>query len=137
MKKVILSALLLATFAAVSAQAVTGPKLGALYSCFYNQGYSGAAENPGWSFWQKRPGGSASLIYTNETFETSWGSDTYKATWAKPLDMGYPYYYTRWEFTFNPSGPQCTDTRVYGGGNYIEFLGCSDGHSRTCYTQAP
>ena len=138
MKKVILCALLIATFAAVSAQAaISSPKFGVLYSCTYNDGYTGAADNPGWSFWQKRAGSSATLIYTNETFKTSWGSDTYKATWAKPFEVGYPYFYTRWEFTFNPAGPQCKDTRVWGSGNYIQFFDCTDGHSRTCITEAP
>ncbi|HEX7184191.1 MAG TPA: hypothetical protein VF756_20350 [Thermoanaerobaculia bacterium] len=137
MKKVVLFALLLATFAAVSAQALSGPRFGVIYTCYYSDNYTGAAVSPGWSFWQKRAGGSASLIYTTENFKTSWGSDGYLATWAKPYDVGYPYYYTRWEYTFNPYGPQCKDTRVYGGGTYIEFHNCTDGHSRTCWTEAP
>lgn len=136
MKKIVLCALLLATFAAVSAHAISGPRFGVLYQCHY-EGYTGAAENPGWSFWLKRTGGTSTLLYTNETFQTSGGSDTYRATWAKAQDVGYPYYFTRWEFTFNPYGPQCTDTRVYGGGTYIEFDDCTDGHRRTCWTEAP
>jgi hypothetical protein len=134
MKKIVLSALLLATVAA-SAHAITGPRFNVLYTCYYSDNYTGAAESPGWSFWQQRTGSTSTLIYTNETFKTSWGSDTYRATWAKPYDVGYPYYYTRWEFTFNPYGPQCKDTRVYGA--YIEFRNCTDGHSRTCWTEAP
>lgn len=141
MKKVILCALLVATFAAVSAEAVTGPRFGVLYQCNYNEGYAGDAANPGWSFWQQRIGSSATLIYTNETFKTSWGSDTYRATWAKPFDVGFPYYYTRWEFTFAPyagqPGTQCKDTRVWSGANFIQFLNCTDGHSRSCWTEAP
>jgi hypothetical protein len=136
MKRIVLFALLLATFAA-SAHAISGPRFGVIYTCYYNSDYTGAAANPGWSFWQKRAGGSATLIYTTEHFQTSWGSDGYLATWAKPYDVGYPYYYTRWEYTFNPYGPQCKDTRVYGGGTYIEFYNCTDGHSRTCWTEAP
>lgn len=136
MKKVILFALLLATFAAVSAQAISSPRFDVIYTCYYSDNYTGAAVSPGWSFWHKRFGSSATLIYTNENFKTSWGSDAYLATWAKPYDVGYPYYYTRWEFSFNPNGTQCKDTRVYGG-NYIEFLNCTDGHSRTCWTEAP
>lgn len=134
MKKAILCALVLATFAAVSAQAsgFQGPQMGVVYKCDYDN-YTGAAEDPGWSFWQLRTGSSATLLYTFETFKTSWGSDTYKATWAKPVVV-HPLLYTSWEFTFNPYGPQCKDTRVWPGAKVIQFLDCTDGHTRVCQT---
>ena len=135
MKNVVLFVLLLAAFATVSAHAITSPRFGVIYTCDYSDNHTGSAEDPGWSFWQKRTGSSATLIYTNETFKTNWGSDTYMSSWSNPVDVGYPYYYTRWEHTFR-YGTRCTDTRVWGG-NYIQFLGCSDGQSRTCWTEAP
>ena len=136
MKNVVLFVLLLAAFATASAHAITSPRFGVIYTCDYSDNHTGDAEDPGWSFWQKRTGSSATLIYTNETFKTSWGSDTYMSVWAKPYDVGYPYYFTRWEHTFR-YGTQCTDTRVWSGGNFIQFMGCSDGQSRSCWTEAP
>jgi len=38
---------------------------------------------------------------------------------------------TRWQFTFNPSGPQCT-VEIYDDGDSLFFSNCSDGHSRNC-----
>lgn len=135
MKNVVLFVLLFAAFATVSAHAITGPRFGVLYTCDYSDNHTGDAVDPGWSFWQKRTGSSATLIYTNETFLTSWGSDTYMSSWSDPYDVGYPYYYTRWVHAFR-FGTRCTDTRVWGG-TLIQFMGCSDGQSRTCWTEAP
>lgn len=135
MKKIVLSALLLAAVAA-SAQAVPPPiepRWGATYSCDY-QGYTGNASDPGYSVWHSpvyyNPGGTL-LIRAKETFTTSYGTDTYNCSWAKPVT---PYWGapTTWEFTFNPSGPQCKKTVVHPGAYKIVFSDCTDGHTRTC-----
>ncbi len=133
MKKVVLFALLLATVAAASAHAINEPQWGASYTCDYSN-YSGNATDYGTSYWLETsrvwPGGTL-LIRSNETFTTSYGTDTYKASWAKP-EPG-PYGSTIWEFTFNPYGPQCKKTIVYSGSYYIDFQQCTDGHSRFCW----
>lgn len=134
MKKAILCAFLLATFTVAAAQAQEGPRMGVIYKCSYSD-YTGTASNPGWSFWQQRPGSTANLVYTFETFKTSWGSDTYKANWANPV-LVLPLFYTRWEFTF-AGGPQCKETRVWPGAAIIQFLDCSDGHTRVCQVPNP
>jgi hypothetical protein len=136
MKKAILFALLLATFTAAAAQAQEGPRMGVLYYCDYSDNYTGDAVDMGWSFWQRRPGSTATLLYTHETFETSWGSDTYKATWSNPVVV-HPLLYTQWKFAFNPYGPQCAETRVWPGALTIQFLGCTDGHTRVCRATLP
>jgi hypothetical protein len=131
MKKTVLLALLLATFAA-AAHAVTPPILGRTYACEYDHAYPGPAANPGLSTWTLRTAGSPTLIFTYETFTLPSGStDTYKATWAWKADLSYGA--SKWEFTFNPSGPQCKSTIVYAGGGTITFDECTDGHSRYCY----
>lgn len=131
MKKTVLLALMLATFA-VAAHAVTQPIWGRTYACLYDSGYPGPAANPGLSTWTIRSAVSPTLIYTYETFTLPGGStDTYKAAWAWKADL--PYGASKWEFTFNPSGPQCQTTTVYAGGGSINFADCTDGHSRYCY----
>jgi hypothetical protein len=130
MKKVVLFALLLATAAAAAAHAVTEPRWGATYLCYYDN-YSGNASDPGYSTWHSRVPLSSNLIASKETFTTSYGTDTYKAAWAKPVDQANGS--TLWEFTFNPYGPQCKKTFVYPGAYTITFNECTDGHSRTCY----
>jgi len=130
-KKTLLLALLLATFAA-AAHAVTPPVFGVWYRCNYDASYPGPAANPGASYWLTQPGSTSTLIFTRETFSLPSGStDTYKATWAWKEDL--PYGNSRWEFTFNPSGPQCKSAIVSAGGGTISFGSCSDGHSRFCY----
>lgn len=137
MKKVVLFALLLAAVAAASAHAYNEPQWGALYTCDYSN-YSGNAIDFGISFWQVtaryNPGGNP-LIRSTETFQASYGWDTYKASWAIKPENGTtgPGGSTNWEFTFNPDGPQCKHTLVYPGGNYITFGQCTDGHSRVCW----
>lgn len=137
MKKVVLFALLLAaTAAAASAQILPQPiepRWGSAYQCDY-QGYTGNATDLGISIWHTpvyyNPGGTL-LIRAKETFSTSYGSDTYNVTWAKPNPQGWGYP-TIWEFTFNPDGPQCKRTLVYPGAYTIVFSQCTDGHSRRC-----
>ena len=150
MKKVVLSALLLAAIA-MSASAenyqgangmtYTGPNRNATYQCFYTN-YSGSAVDGGASSWslftyqdangRPMPRGTESFQSTNQ-----YGWETYKATWAKPENKPEPNIpnvnFTRWEYTFNPSGPQCTRADVHFGGFRLDFNGCSDGHSRTCW----
>lgn len=134
MKKIVLCALLLATVAAASAHAIVEPQWGANYHCYYDN-YSGNASDPGFSVWTQtaRYGSGANLlIRCLESFDTSYGGDTYKCSWAKPVDQANGT--TVWEFTFNPYGPQCKKTTVYPPGAYaITFQECTDGHSRTCY----
>ena len=135
MKRIALFALLLAA-AAVSAQAAhVAPLQSTTYKCWYTNPPLGSA-NPGFS--------SFSFIYMNTTeqkrgieyYDATWGPDNRKMTFAKPVDKTSFYVgpYTTWEFTFNPSGPQCKQTDVLFGGNRIDFLDCTDGHQRTCTT---
>src|ERR671918_2016246 len=132
MKKVALIVLLFATVAA-SAHAINyEPRWGATYICYYDN-YHGNASNPGYSVWHNpvyyNPG--TLLIRAQETFTTSYGTDTYNVSWAKPVPQSNGS--TLWEFTFNPYGPQCKKTFVYPGAYTITFNECTDGHSRTCY----
>lgn len=140
MKKSILLALLLAS-ATTAAQAVplAQPTLGKWYVCFYSN-YTGAAANPGSSMWTTRVAGTPTLLYTYETFTVPSGgpapTDTYRATWAWKSDDLLAQT-SKWEFTFNPNGPQCKNTVVHSGGWTINFDECTDGHRRDCYKLAP
>lgn len=137
MKRIALFALLFAV-AAVSAHATVEPLWGTPYVCDYSN-YSGNATNHGNSTWvqtsRTNPGGTL-LIRGLESFATSYGGDTYKCSWAKPSpDYLDPVFYTSatdWEFTFNPSGPQCKKATVTLYGHIIRFSNCTDGHFRTC-----
>jgi hypothetical protein len=139
MKKVVLFALLLA--AALSAQAITPPRTGSgnKYGCTY-QSYSGPAvqaSDGGYSYWVLS--GTPDLLRGTEYFLATWRYgeyvENYKAAWAKPVDIYDPSYGpgTRWEFTFNPYGPQCKKADVFLNGLFIRFQDCTDGHSRTCW----
>jgi hypothetical protein len=57
-----------------------------------------------------------------------------KITFAKPVNttVGSTILYTTWEFTINPSGPQCKRAVVSGWGAAIDFSNCTDGHTRHC-----
>ncbi len=152
MKKVVLSALLLATVA-VSASAeiyrgndgvnYSGPDRNQRYSCTWTN-YSGSAVTPGYSYWtwtavylngadgKPMPRGTEHFLAENrygQRFE-----EGYKATWAKPVNRTdqYGLPYTEWEYTFNPYGPQCRKANVYFNAFQLVFSECSDGHSRTC-----
>jgi hypothetical protein len=151
MKKVVLSALLLATVA-VSASAeiyrgnngvnYSGPNRGQYYNCNWTN-YSGSAVNPGYSYWTwtavyqmpdgtPMPRGTEHFLAENRYGQEFW--EGYKATWAKPVNRTDPYgiSYTEWEYTFNPYGPQCRKAQVYYNAFQLVFTECSDGHSRTC-----
>jgi hypothetical protein len=58
-------------------------------------------------------------------------ADQRKVTFAKGVIL--PSGDSQWEFTINPGGPQCKDTRIYFYGSVIEFAQCTDGHSRLCH----
>lgn len=141
MKKVVLFALLAAATSALSAaHAQTYPPLQShSYTCTYT--------NP--TFGEKSPGASVfSFVYLNtatqksgiEYFDTIHGyQDNRKVTFAKPVDRyrvdprtgEWVLWATDWEFTINPSGPQC-NARVSNGSLTINFTGCTDGSSRYC-----
>jgi hypothetical protein len=154
MKKVVLSALLLAAVA-MSASAenyqgndgktYSGPNKNAPYRCYYTN-YSGAALDQGISYWtlftyqdaegKPMPRGTEHFQYMNRYGQLDW--DGYKATWAHPVivqEPQVPLTLTRWEYTFNPYGPQCKRADVRFGGFQLVFSQCGDGHSRTCWLQ--
>ncbi|MFL6201188.1 MAG: hypothetical protein ACJ76J_18615 [Thermoanaerobaculia bacterium] len=152
MKKIVLSALLLAAVA-VSASAEIyvgnngvsyyGPNRGQLYNCTYSN-YSGTAVNPGYSYWtltvfqdasgKPMPRGTEQFLATDRYGNQFW--EGFKATWAKPVNKIDPATYTtftEWEYTFNPYGPQCLKAGVFFNAFKLTFNGCSDGHSRVCW----
>jgi hypothetical protein len=134
MKNIVLSALLLAVVATGSASAFQAPTWGADYTCSYtNPPYPSV--NGISTFVLTQPVQYDSLsrpIYRGiEYYDASYGVENRKFTFAKPVDMNNGLF-TRWELTINPSGPQCKQTDVYGNGQVIYFLNCTDGHTRTC-----
>lgn len=142
MKKVLLFALLLAAASTLTAHAQALPPLqNHTYTCNYT--------NP--TFGEKSYGASVfSFVYMNqpgqksgiEDFDTIHGyRDNRKITFAKPADRYRPtpppngdpaLWATDWEFTINPSGPQC-NARVTNGGLVINFTNCTDGSARYCF----
>lgn len=152
MKRIVLSALLLAAVAATSASAevygydsygrpYVGPNRGQDYSCTYSN-YSGSAKQGGNSSWtlvtyqldgKPMPRGTEHFDAIDRYGEEF--LEGYKATWAKPSVLFDPYtqtHYTQWEYTFNPYGPQCKKARVFFNGFRLTFNECGDGHSRIC-----
>lgn len=132
LRKTVLALTALLLTAAASAEASFQlPKMGVnnKYWCSYSN-YTGPASNSGWSWWELRTSVPAqNLYYTYEHFQTSYGEDNQKMTFAKPK---YVAYGTRWEST-TYDGVQCTQADVLFGQTYLVFSGCNDGHSRTCY----
>jgi hypothetical protein len=141
MKKILLFALLLAAASTLTARAQAWPPLqNHTYTCNYT--------NP--TFGEKNYGTSVfSFVYLNlpgqksgiEYFDTIHGyRDNRKVTFAKPADLYRPsdsvLWATDWEFTINPSGPQC-NARVANGGLTISFTNCSDGSARFCSEPRP
>ena len=135
MKRIVLSALLLAVVTTLAVSAITyhEPTAGADYRCDYVNPPAPSAD-PGLSTFSitRSIDPSGLPIWRGiEYFDATWGgTDNRKVTFAKPVNHGATF--TRWEFTINPSGPQCTQTDVYNYGKWIYFQGCSDGHSRSC-----
>lgn len=133
MKKIVLSVLLLTAATATSAFAHTYP-LNKVYLCYYSSNYSGPAKNPGLAWWEKRPVGSTpELLYTNEHYQKPDGTwDGFRATWSYPRTDSLGF--TTWDFRIK-DGPFCTNARITPGGYTISIGGCSDGHTRYCYTE--
>lgn len=159
MKKIVLSALLFAAVA-MSASATwypgigqstgksfSGPNEGQPYQCHYTN-YSGSAIDGGLSYWvfdvfyatDGRP-----MLRGTEYFDARnrYGVEFlegYKSTWAAPVNSPDPstsgtLTMTRWEYTFNPYGPQCKRAVVQYNAQKLTFSECGDGHSRTCWLQ--
>jgi hypothetical protein len=143
MKRIVLFALLFAAVAASAHSQAMAPKESPrYYRCDYTNPTMGEVDNGVSRF---------SFIYQNlpdlkrgiEYFDATWGQDNRKVTFAKPADRyrfnihtgEYELWATDWEFTINPSGPQCTRARVTNWGDRISFSNCSDGHSRVCLLQ--
>ena len=140
MKNVVLFALLVAAVSAVSAHATNlEPSPTYVYNCDYT--------NP--TMHEKDPGTSTfSISHTSvglqgiEYFQALFNggviTDNRKVTFAKPVNHIHREYpggpieilWTDWEFTVNPSGPQC-NARVFDDGS-ISFTACTDGSSRNC-----
>lgn len=139
MKKIVLSALLLALAGTATAQAQTmRPRTDKTYLCDYANPTMNEISPDGPSRFSL----SGDLLLRGiETFAAHHGVDQRKVTFAKPRDVvrtepdgSLVIVGTRWEFTINPSGPQCTFAFVREGGDRIDFASCSDGHSRVCTT---
>jgi len=147
MKKVLLSALLLAVVATSAHAAEIWPRTDRAYFCNYTNPTMHEVTPDGLSRFvlsQIWLADGSYLLRGVENFLINYGGsqrvDQRKVTFAKPYTRylpdpltGQPVpVWTRWEFTINPGGPQCTSATVFGGGNSISFQNCSDGHSRTC-----
>lgn len=152
MKRIVLSALLLAAVSVASASAevygfdsngdpYVGPNRGQAYSCTYSN-YSGSAKQGGNSSWtlftyqldgKPMPRGTEYFDAINRYGQHF--VEGYKATWAKPENITNPLTgltHTQWEYTFNPYGPQCKKAKVFFNGLRLSFSECGDGHSRVC-----
>ncbi|MFL6234646.1 MAG: hypothetical protein ACJ76N_16050 [Thermoanaerobaculia bacterium] len=144
MKKVVLSALLLA-IAAAAAHAQSPymvPLSGQYYYCTYTNTnlHEVNGEDGGFSRFDISPITAAKDWYQGrEVFLATYGPDQRKVTFAKPFNVfvinprGEEVWRgTRWEFTINPYGPQCKNTVVQNWGQFISFQNCTDGSSRYC-----
>lgn len=132
MKKLFAFGLLFAT-TALAAHAVYLTPLPYRYQCDYNFSIQGATD-PGYSYFTVS--GAPNLLRGIEdyTASTSTGWDNRKIAFAKPVNGSSGYLSgTFYEFTINPSGPQCKETFVTNGGYTIYFDDCTDGHRRTCW----
>lgn len=123
MKRIALFALLLV--AAGAAHAFTFPHTTPYYCYYYDQ--NGLYLGEGTSTFAIS--GSTTLQRGTEYYNLGGTSDHRKVTFAKPVDLTGGG--TRWEFTINPSGPQCKNTDVFSG--YITFDNCTDGNTRVCW----
>jgi hypothetical protein len=141
MKKLFVFALLFAAVAG-AAQAYVEPTPNQDYYCDYVNPPAPSAD-PGLSFFtitrSLDPSG-LPIWRGTEYFDATWGgTDNRKVTFAKPANMYFPDLNkvgTRWEFTINPSGPQCKSTDIVNdgyGGQDIYFRNCTDGHTRVCH----
>lgn len=131
MRKIVLTALLLAVSCAVSAHALFEPKFGQPYKCWSSDG-----SQVGTFTWteQRRTMTHILIIWGSESFNFQ---NPYKANWARPfpLDPARPNSTpTIWEFTL-PNVAQCTKTTVSTDRRTIFFEQCSDISTRFCLLQ--
>ena len=143
-KKIALSALLLLAPLAGFAQSYIEPIARVDYTCHYTNPPAPSLTD-GLSFFDVYrswdPSGKPKLSGIEYFDATRPGvpiyTDNRKVTFAKPSDNyiwnGIYGWGTRWEFTINPSGPQCKSTDVFNNGQDIVFANCTDGHTRTCH----
>jgi hypothetical protein len=134
-KRVLLSAaaVLVLTAFTPAAQAQYAPVEGAAYNCLYFDG-SGTFVNglSGVSVFTWNYLNGPTLKRGIEMYWLNNGTvDNRKMTFAYKAPG--PNGTSKWEFTINPSGPQCKDTFVSAGGATISFNTCTDGHSRFCF----
>jgi hypothetical protein len=153
MKKLSTFALLLLAFAfgtaAANAQCSQTtpahvPVFDRLYECAYQQGpwTNEVTNNYPWSIFTSKNQINLGLIYGIEVYKatTQSGTDNRRIAFAKPWNQPAPYdpycnngpANTRWEFTI-AQGVQCTNTVVLANGRIIDFKGCSNGKTRTCF----
>lgn len=132
MKKVVLFGLLFAAVA-VSAQAAhVEPLPNTYYKCWYVNPTMGES-NPGFSRFTWNYMDTTEQKRGIEYYDVTGYTENRKVTFAKPADGGTIYNpNTTWEFTINPSGPQCKKAKVSYSGSQIDFSECTDGHSRFC-----
>lgn len=123
MKRIALFALMVVV--AGAAHAVTLPGNGPFYCYYYDQNGSYIGEGTSTFAISGSPGLQRGIEY----YTFNGVPDNRKVTFAKPAPLTGG---TRWEFTINPSGPQCKNTDVYPG--YIVFDNCTDGHFRICWS---
>ncbi|HSS79461.1 MAG TPA: hypothetical protein VLV54_22260 [Thermoanaerobaculia bacterium] len=138
MMRIAVIALLFAAVAgAAQAQTYYPLSQGHAFTCIYTNP-SFHETNGGLSVFSIGP--SSILMRGIEGFESDLvGFDNRKVTFAKPLDIiihgihGDRLLGTRWEFTINPFGPQCSAlVKDFGIAQVITFTQCTDGSARTC-----
>lgn len=122
----------LAALVPAAAQATDYPPIaGATYRCVYG---NGTVEIARFNLSRVNLADGSYLLQGTEDFY-NYGNgfwDARKVTFAKPQPAGG--YATKWEFTINPSGPQCKHTVVSGAGYWIDFIDCG-ASSRSCEFQ--
>ena len=140
MKKVVLFALLLAATSALSAHAqYMAPLAGTYYDCTYTNTNLHELSGVDGGFSRFDISGATNYLQGSEVFLATYGPDRRKVTFAKPVNLFITnprgeqiWRGTKWEFTINPSGPQCKSTIVRDWGHSISFQDCTDGSSRFC-----
>lgn len=132
MKKVLL-ALLIAATSTVSAHAYLAPSSTYTYHCDYTNQTMHEEDNGSSTFDISSTSiGLQGTEYFQAIFNGQVITDNRRVTFAKPVNHLYMHeiLWTDWEFTVNPSGPQCNARVSYDGS--ITFTACTDGSSRYC-----
>ncbi len=133
MKKITVALALLASVAAVAHAAEVRPSdAPRSYFCFY--GGTRAGEGPSTFDYTVFDLRGTPLLRGTESYTIGGVRATRKFAFAHPASLPNG---TRWEFTFEPGGPQCTQADVLYSGVVITISGCSDGHTRGCYLLSP